>query len=92
MTESTSKDNAAEEKPSGDMIEFVGTPPFGTEFHSTHTISNQHMKHYHNVELGQKEAVWQKGPDGRFLVPISDLNPDAVKIILGDPQFKRVTR
>lgn len=73
-----------------DYIEFVGTAPHGTEFHSSHTVSAVDLKKYHDVDLGVKEVVWTKGDNGRFLVPVKDMTPEAAEVLAKDPMFKRV--
>lgn len=87
---------AAEQEPEKtEYLEFLGTDSVhGTEFYGdtgTHAITNAHMKKYHDVELGVKEAVWKRGSNGRFLVPTKDLNPAAIEILVADPMFKLVT-
>lgn len=77
-----------------DYIEFVGQQPHGTEFYGangTHTVTRSHLKEYHDVDLGAKEVVWKRGANGRFLVPVNDISPEAVAVLEKDPLFKRVT-
>lgn len=74
-----------------EYIEFVGLPPFGTEFTHQHSVDRKHMKDYHDIDLGAKEVVWTKGSNGRFLVPVSEMTPEAAKYFESDPMFKRVT-
>jgi hypothetical protein len=83
----------AEDKP--EYIEFLGTDPrYGTEFYGvngSHTIGRTHMKDQHDIDLGTKELVWKAGKDGRFLVPVADMSPEAAEHLANDPMFKRVT-
>lgn len=74
-----------------EYIEFVGQPPYGTEFTASHSVTRQHMKDYHDVALGPKEVVWQKGKNGRYLVKASEMTPEAAEVLEADPMFKRVT-
>lgn len=77
-----------------EYIEFVGEQPYGTEFYGrtgTHSITAKHLKEHHDVDLGKKEVVWQRGSNGRFLVPVSDITPEAAEVLAQDPMFKRVT-
>lgn len=83
---------APEEEPEPDKteyLEFVGTQPYGTEFTIGHSVSKAHLKKYHDV-VTPKDLEWTKGSNGRFLVPISDISPEAVEVLVNDPQFKRV--
>jgi hypothetical protein len=73
-----------------EYIEFVGDAPHGTEFHASHSITSKHMKDYHDVDLGKKEVVWARGTNGRFLVPVADITPEAAEILVADPMFRRV--
>lgn len=83
---------AAEQEPaSQEYIEFVGQAPYGTEFTSQHSVGRKHMKEYHDVDLGAKEVVWTKGANGRFLVPVGDMSPEAAAVLENDPIFRRVT-
>lgn len=85
----------APEEGKTEYIEFVGQPPYGTEFHrgeyGTHTVNAKDFKTYHNLDLGKKEVVWRKGANGRMLVPVADITPDAAEYLASDPMFKRVT-
>lgn len=88
----------AEEPAKVEYLEFLGTDAaFGTDFYTKevggvgHTISNAHMKKYHDIELGVKEAAWKRGNNGRFLFPTADLNPAAVEVLAKDGMFKVVT-
>lgn len=78
-----------------EYIEFVGQEPYGTEFykgeHGTHTVFANDFKKYHDLTLGKKEVVWRKGANGRMLVPVSDITPEAAEYLATDPMFKRVT-
>lgn len=74
-----------------EYIEFVGQEPYGTEFTGQHSVDRKHMKEYHNVDLGAKEIVWTKGGNGRFLVPVGDMSPEAAAVLEADPLFRRVT-
>ncbi len=78
-----------------EYIEFVGQPPYGTEFYNgeygTHTVFANDFKKYHDLDLGKKEVVWRKGPNGRMLVPVADITPEAAEYLASDPMFKRVT-
>lgn len=84
-----------EEPAKTEYIEFVGQEPYGTEFykgeHGTHTVFAKDFKKYHDLELGKKEVVWRKGANGRMLVPVSDITPEAAEYLASDPMFKRVT-
>ncbi len=84
-----------EEETTNEYLEFVGTDPIhGTEFYGangTHSLTQKHMKEYHDVDLGKKEVVWKRGSNGRFLVPVSDLTPEAVEVLAQDPMFKKVS-
>lgn len=75
-------------------VEFVGFPPYGTEFYKgsggTHSITNAHMREHHDVDLGMEEAVWKRGANGRFLVKQADLTPGAVEVLANDPAFQLV--
>lgn len=74
-----------------EYIEFVGTDPkHGTEFHTSHSVSKAHFKKFHDVTT-DKDLEWTKGPNGRFLVPVSDMSPEAAEVLVNDPMFKRVT-
>lgn len=88
-------DNEAEVLPDQtEYIEFVGQEPHGTEFYGrlgTHSISAKHMKEFHDTELGKKDIVWTRGSNGRFLVPVTDMTPEAAEILARDPMFKRVS-
>jgi hypothetical protein len=85
----------APEEDKTEYIEFVGQPPYGTEFYKgelgTHTVFAHDFKKYHDLELGKKEVVWRKGSNGRMLVPVSDITPEAAEYLASDPMFKRVT-
>lgn len=78
-----------------EYLEFLGTnPEFGTEFYGdtgTHVITAKHLREAADVELGVKEAVWKRGRNGRFLVPTSDLTPEAVDHLSHDAMFKVVS-
>jgi hypothetical protein len=77
-----------------EYLEFVGQEPYGTEFYGqtgTHTVTKAHMKEHHDVDLGTKEVVWKRGPNGRFLVPVADITPEAAEVLSNDPLFRRVT-
>lgn len=89
----------AEEAPVQDdkveYLEFLGTDPqLGTEFYGatgTHSVSAKHLREVADIELGVKEAVWQRQKNGRFLVPTADLTPEAVEYLMQDPMFKVVS-
>jgi len=97
--ESVAPDELAPEEPEEpaktEYIEFVGQEPYGTEFyrgeHGTHTVFAKDFKEYHDLELGKKEVVWRKGKNGRMLVPVTDITPEAAEYLESDPMFKRVT-
>jgi hypothetical protein len=95
VTPGPDTETTAESEPEKvEYLEFVGSEPYGTEFYGqtgTHSITDKHMKEYHDVPLGKKEVVWSRGKNGRFLVPTADLNPDAVTVLADDPMFKVVT-
>lgn len=74
-----------------EYVEFVGIQPYGTEFSGGHSISAKHMKEYHDVELGAKELSWTKGKNGRFLVPMADMTPEAAEVLLADPMFRKAS-
>lgn len=85
----------AQEEAKTEYLEFLGTHPetYGTEFYKdqgTHSISKEHMKTFHDVDLGVEVATWKRGPNGRFLVPTADLNPAAVEVLAADPMFTLV--
>lgn len=84
-----------ETKAEDEYVEFIGVPPYGTEFYKvgggTHSITEAHMREHHNVGLGQEEVVWKKGANGRMLVPTSELTPEAVSVLAEDPMFEVVT-
>lgn len=84
-------EQASAEEVKTEYIEFVGMPPYGTEFTSQHSVDRKHMKDYHDLDLGAKEVVWTKGKNGRFLVPVSDMTPEAAGYFESDPMFKRVS-
>lgn len=85
-------EQAEQAEPARDeYIEFVGQPPYGTEFIGSHTVDRQHMKEYHDVALGPKEVVWTKGKNGRYLVSVADMTPEAAAVLEADPLFRRVT-
>lgn len=93
-TEETREDfeaRQAAEAQKTEYVEFVGWPPFGTEFISEHSITAKHMKEVHDIDLGKKEVVWRKGTNGRFLVPTKDISPDTVAYLKTDPAFKIVS-
>lgn len=73
-----------------EYVEWVGLPPFGTTSSSGHSVSAAHMKKYHDVDLGVKEASWTPDRKRRFLVKASDLTPEAVEVLTADPMFKLV--
>jgi hypothetical protein len=83
-----------DDEPAGttDYIEFLGTDPatYGTKFHTSHAVSKMHFKKYHDVTT-PKDLTWEKGANGRFLVPVSDMSPEAAEVLDNDPMFKRVT-
>jgi hypothetical protein len=96
IDEAPADEAQGDEQGETEYLEFLGTNPetHGTEFYrdgGTHTISRAHMKAIHGVDLGVKEAVWKRGSNGRFLVPVADLGPEAGEILAADPMFKRVT-
>lgn len=88
-----------EEQQQEEFIEFVGWPPYGTEFYKawngneggTHTLNQKDFKAQHDTDLGKKEVVWRKDQNGRMLVPVSDLTPEAAKVLVNDAAFKKVT-
>lgn len=86
---------APEEPAKTEYLEFLGTDPqFGTEFYGetgTHSITAKHLREVADVDLGVKEAVWKRGRNGRFLVPTSDLTPEAVDHLSHDAMFKVVS-
>lgn len=75
-----------------EYIEFLGTDPstHGTKFSVGHGVSKAHFKKYHDV-VTPKDLEWTKGSNGRFLVPVSDMSPEAAEVLVNDPMFKRVT-
>ncbi len=84
----------AEEPAKTDYLEFVGTGQYGTEFYGqrgTHVVTAKQLKEAYDVDLGVKEAVWKRGKNQRFLVPVADLNAEAVEALEKDPMFKRVS-
>jgi hypothetical protein len=83
---------AVEEEPEAtEYIEFVGTDPqYGTTFHTSHSVSKAHFKKFHDLTV-PKDLVWTRGANGRFLVPVSDMTPEAAEVLVNDPMFKRVT-
>lgn len=83
-------EESAAEPQTDEYVEFIGWPPYGTEFTSLHTISADHMREVHNIELGTEEAVWRKGSNGRFLVPTSSLSREAVAYLKTDAAFQVV--
>lgn len=87
-------DEAPAEPQKIEYIEFVGEKPYGTEFYrgeyGTHTVFAADFKKYHDLELGKKEVVWRKGANGRMLVPVSDITPEAAEYLASDPMFRRV--
>jgi hypothetical protein len=75
-----------------EYIEFLGTDPavHGTALHTEHSVSKAHMKKYHDLTI-PKDLSWTRGSNGRFLVPVSDMTPEAAEVLANDPMFKRVT-
>jgi hypothetical protein len=74
-----------------EYIEFVGTDPaYGTEFHEKHSVSRAHFKKYHDVTT-PKDLEWTKRADGKMVVPVADMSPEAAEILANDPMFKKVT-
>lgn len=90
------KDSAAAREESSEpdkveYIEFLGTDPglHGTTLHTSHSVSKAHFKQYHDV-VTDKDLTWTKGSNGRFLVPVGDMSPEAAEVLAKDPMFKRV--
>lgn len=74
-----------------EYIEFVGTDKrYGTEFHSTHTVTAKDLEDAADIDLGKDVVTWRKGSNGRFLVPASELTPEAVEYLASDPMFRLV--
>jgi hypothetical protein len=76
-----------------EYIEFVGDKPYGTEFYGqggTHTITRKQFENYHDIKT-VKDLVWKRGANGRFLVPVADMSPEAAELLANDPMFRRVT-
>ena len=71
-------------------VEFVGSPPYGTEFVNDHSVDKAHMRQYHDVDLGAEVVKWTKGKNGRFLVPADQMTPEAAKVLDNDPMFQVV--
>lgn len=71
-------------------VEFLGMPPYGTEFTSSHGIDAEHMREYHDVDLGIEEVKWTRGKNGRFLVPADQMTSEAVEVLDNDPMFQVV--
>jgi hypothetical protein len=86
-------EEAFEEPETTEYIEFVGTPPYGVEFTSEHTVTRKQLRDAWSVSI-PKDLVWRKtegGPNqGRMLVPVSDMTPEAAAGFENDPLFKRV--
>jgi hypothetical protein len=79
-----------------EYLEFVGDAQYGTQFYSKevgavgHSVTAAHLKQYHDIDLGKKVVEWKRGANGRFLVPVSDMTPEAAELLANDPMFKRV--
>lgn len=82
--------------PAQEFLEFVGTPPYGTEFYSgefgTHVVTAKQLKDAYDVDLGKKEVVWRKDKNGRMLVSTEGLTPEAVEALANDQMFKVVSK
>lgn len=90
MTDAKAEPQAAEAKTT-EYVEFIGWPPYGTEFSGGHSIDRKHMKDVHDIDLGAKEVSWTKGANGRFLVKSADLNEATLAYLKTDPAFKVVS-
>jgi hypothetical protein len=77
---------------SEEFVEFVGWPPYGTQFSGGHSIDRKHMKDVHDIDLGAKEVSWTKGANGRFLVPTSQFNDATLAYLKTDPAFRVVSK
>jgi hypothetical protein len=73
-----------------EYVEFVGWPPYGTEFSSGHSIPAKHMKEVHDIKT-TKDLTWTKGANGRFLLPTADLDPAVLEYLKTDEAFKVVS-
>jgi hypothetical protein len=73
-----------------EYIEFVGEPPYGTEFSAGHSVSRKHFKEYHDITT-TKDLEWTKGKNGRFLVPVADMSPEAAEHLVDQTMFRKVT-
>lgn len=73
-----------------EYLEFVGFGPTGAEFYTSHSVTAKQMKDHYDIDLGKNAIVWRKRPDGRMLVPVSDMTPEAAEILANDPMFKHV--
>lgn len=81
---------ANDEPETKDYIEFVGWPPYGTEFTIAHNVPRKHMADVHDIKT-TKDLVWTKGANGRMLLAEDDMDPAVVDYLITDPAFKRVT-
>lgn len=77
-----------------EYLEFVGTPPYGAEFISSHTVTRRQVRDNWDLSM-PKDLEWTKakgGPHaGRMLVPVSDTTPEVAQGLENDPMFRRVT-
>lgn len=73
-----------------EYIEYLGDPTYGTEFTVGHEVSRKHLREHHDVST-PKDLTWTKGKNGRFLVKVEDMSPEAAELLENDPAFKRVT-
>jgi len=72
-----------------EYVEFVGWPPFGTEFISSHVVPASHMKEVHDIKT-TKDLWWTKGANGRMLLATSGMDPKVLDYLKTDPAFKVV--
>lgn len=88
--EDTAPTPTAQEGAKIEYLEYVGEKPYGTEFIHQHTVTRKQLKDYRDVTT-DKDLSWTKGKNGRMLVPISDMSPEAAEALEADPVFRRVT-
>lgn len=82
-----------------DYIEYLGEPPYGTDFLTAHTLpKGDRLWKRLGVKAPTKDIVWERDPFGpghgqkgnRFLVPVEDLTPEIAAGLEKVPGFKKV--
>jgi hypothetical protein len=80
------------------FLEYMGEEPHGTAFLQSHTIPKGDGLWKRNKVSMSKDLVWERDPTGpsvgqkgnRFLLPLADVSPEAVDVLVKMPNYKRV--